>query len=455
MRLRKWTCLRVSLVVVGLMYHLAAQADDFAPRNTPENDLIARALAREGNGATQLAPLTQRVWSESELLRLTDSYNNPDTKAIRRLVLGAQSPPAQAAAGVVLLTAEEEPRMAWRAVGVLSVNRSADFVFSLDTTRSLFEQRPAMPWTHVLQLRFYTALGEWRIGQSPLRWGGGYSGAMLLSDTPPPLPYISYRKDWHLGRRLGTWHFGQIASVFEEGGSRRYVMARRLRRELTPRWEISMAEAFKANKLPDGLVALVLPYYVYQHLYTWSRYKGQDEWFNYLADVQLVYRFGDQKMYLDLLLDDLQAPRWLTRFRYTTPRKAGILLGYHRLLPRNARLTVEVAHTDGTGGGVYTFKDPRNAWRYRDAVLGHPVGTNRDMLWIRLDMPIDMQAYAAVEYVSTRMANASPEVPVGKQWVVYLYRLLANRYVAGVRFQHDESREGSSTRWLLQVGYLF
>jgi hypothetical protein len=427
-------------------------ADDIAPLNAPENDLVASVL----NGAVRLAPLTQRVWSENDLLRLSAQSDAAQATALRRLLLGQQASKAHSLSALAVLTAESEPRLAWRLYGVTSLGRDVDLVYVADTTRSLFERRPQMPWAYTAQLRAYTSLGEWRIGQSPIRWGGGYSGAMLLSDNPPPLFHVDYRTTWHLGRLLRTWRFEQLAAAFTEDGERRYLMARRLHRELSPQWEISLAEAFKASKLPYGMTAFILPFYLYQHIYTWQLYDRNDDWFNYMAEVQVQYRFNDQMFYFNLLLDDIQAPRWLTRFRYTTPRKSGVLVGYHVPLPGNGQFAVELAHTDGDpGGGVYSFKSPANRWVYRDAVLGHPVGTNRDMLWLRLDLPIASRTYLALEHVNTRRANASPEVPVGKTWKAHLHWLLHEGYSLGISWQQDISRDDHTDRWLLQVGRFF
>jgi hypothetical protein len=427
-------------------------AQDIAPLHAPENDLIASALS----GSVRLAPLTQRVWSEDDLLRLSAQSDNAPATAIRRLLLGQQAPKAHSLSALAVLTAESKPRLAWRLSGIYSLGRDADFVYVADTTRSLVEERPHMPWAHTAQLRLYTPLGEWRIGQSPIRWGGGYSGALLLSDNPPPLFHVDYRAKWHLGQLLRTWRFEQLAAIFTENGERRYLMARRLRRQLSPQWEISLAEAFKASKLPYSATAFILPFYLYQHIYTWQLYNRNDDWFNYMAELQVQYRSNDQKFYFHLLLDDIQAPRWLTRFRYTTPRKSGVLVGCHVPLPNNGQFAVELAHTDGDpGGGVYSFKSPANRWVYRDAVLGHPVGTNRDMLWLRLDLPIASRTYLALEHVNTRRANASPEVPVGKTWKAHLHWLLHEGYSLGISWQQDTTRDDHTDRWLLQVGRFF
>ncbi len=434
---------------IGLIV-LPMKADDITAVTAPENLLVLAGYA-EG-----LSLLSNRVWSTDDLLQMTDTLPVERRHPLRRLLLGNPEPEAKSIHGFAFLTAEDAPRLAWRIGGIASLSTEADFVFTLDTARSLYEQRPILSWIDTAQVRLYTSLGEWRIGQAPLRWGGGYSGAMLLSDTAPPLPHVSYQKDWHLGRWLGTWRFQQIVAMFEEDGSQRYVMARRLSRDLSNRWHLSFSEAFKSSKLPQGAAALVTPFYLYQYATMWWYYDGKDEWFNYLADIQLQYRFGQQQVYLELLLDDLQAPRWLTRFRYRTPRKSGVLLGYHHTFPHNARITIEIAHTDGNpGGGVYSYKDPRNRWRYRDSVLGHPVGTNRDMLWIRLDTPLGRRGYLAIEHANTRLANASPEVPVGREWTVYAYYLLDDALFAGVRLQRHENRDSTDTRWLLQVGQLF
>ncbi|MCS7310158.1 MAG: hypothetical protein NZ741_08055 [Armatimonadetes bacterium] len=433
-----------------------ASAGDIAPLHAPENDLAASILSRSMNGGLRLAPLTGRVWSYDQLRDVVSQDAGAAGDALRRLLGGGAQPRASALSGLALLSAEEQPRLAYRLSGLHSFGDRVDAMFVVDTTRSLYEQRPLLPWLHTAQLRLYTSWGEWRIGQAPVRWGGGYSGALLLSDHAPPMTHLSYRHRWHLGRRFGTWQFEQMAALFEEEGSRRYVMARRLSRDLSPRWHLSFAEAFKATKLPAGVAAPVLPFYFYQHRATWSYYNGRDEWFNYLAEVQLKYRWRGQTAYLNLLLDDIQAPRWLTRFRHQTPRKSGVLLGYHTPLARGGQLLVEIAHTDGDpGGGTYSFKIPENRWRYRDAVLGHPVGTNRDMLYARLDLPVAQQGYLAVEYVNTRMANASPEAHTGIAWNVHLCWMVGGEGTVGVRWQHDTTRDGEPSRWLVYVGKMF
>lgn len=429
---------------------------DVPPLNTPESDLIAPVLAQTTNSSLRLAPLTQRVWCEEELLRLSAHTNTPHAEAIRRLLGGGEQPEASALAGLVLLTSEDDPRLVYRLSGVHSLSPNVDAVLVLDTTRSFLEERPILPWVYTAQLRIYTSLGEWRIGQAPLRWGGSYSGAMLISDTAPPLFHLGYRKEWYLGKRLGTWRYEQIATLFDEDGSRRYVMARRLSRDLSPRWHLSLSEAFKASKLPDGAAALVMPFYLYQYITMWRYYHGEDEWFNYLADVQVQYRWRNQRIYLDLLLDDVQAPRWLTRFRHKTPRKSGVLIGYHTPIANGGQFIAEIAHTDGNpGGGTYTYKIPQNRWRYRDAVLGHPAGTNRDMLWLRLDLPLAQSGYLALEYTNSRLANATPEVPVGKAWEAHLYWLIGEDYTLGVCWQKNIIRDEQESRWLLGIGMVF
>jgi hypothetical protein len=442
----------VLFCVVAVWTLPPAWADDIAAINAPENDFAAQLM----EGAVKLAPLTHRVWSENDLLRLSANSDAAPAIAIRRLLLGQQAPEARSVSAFSLLTAENEPRLAWRLSGVYSVGRDADLVYVADTTRSFVEQRPQMPWLYAAQLRVYTPIGEWRIGQSPIRWGGGYSGALLLSDNPPPLLHVDYRAAWYLGRLLQTWRFEQMAAIFTENGERRYLMARRLRRELSPQWEISLAEAFKASKLPYGATAFILPFYLYQYIFTWQLYDRNDDWFNYMAEVQVKYRLGDQKLYFNLLLDDIQAPRWLTRFRYTTPRKSGFLVGYQVPLRNSGQLVVEVAHTDGDpGGGVYNYKNPANRWVYRNAVLGHPTGTNRDMLWLRLDLPLTDRTYLVVEHSNTRRANATPAVPVEKAWSVQLHWMLQKEYSLGVRWQQHIAHDQHTNRWILQLGRLF
>lgn len=431
-------------------------ADDIVPLNQPENDLVGRLLSQGEKQGLLLAPLSGRLWSREHLLQLAQKGNTREATALQRLLRGHDASSTSAISAIALLTAEEEPRFVYRVSGIQSFNDKVDVVFTADTTRSLYEQRPLMPWLYTAQLRLYTSLGEWRVGQAPLRWGGGYSGAMLLSDYAPPLPHLSYRQRWHFGRQLGTWQFEQVVTRFEEDGSPRYVMARRLSRKLSDRWSLSLSEAFKANKLPDAVLAVIAPFYLYQHVTTRRYYPNRDEWFNYLADIQVQYRWREQRAYLEILLDDLQAPRWLTRYRYTTPRKSGILVGYHTPLKGGGQLVVEVIHTDGDpGGGTYSYKIPENRWRYRDAVLGHPAGTNRDMLYLRLDHPLGGRGYLALEHVNARRANATPLVSAGQGWTLLLGGVLEEGYVIVLRWSYQRWGGEQLQRTLFQIGRQF
>jgi hypothetical protein len=114
-------------------------------------------------------------------------------------------------------------------------------------------------------------------------------------------------------------------SQFEQDGAQTWWGARRLERDFGAQWTLALAEAFKALQLPEGVVSQLVPYYLYQKWYSDSR-RGSG-WFNYLAEVGIVYKPDSQnRLYLFWLMDDLRAP---TAFGGSsiTPRKVATLIG--------------------------------------------------------------------------------------------------------------------------------
>jgi hypothetical protein len=240
-----------------------------------------------------------------------------------------------------------------------------------------------------------------RVGYSTLRWLGGYSGGMLVNDETPPVPHAAVQFPVRIPL-LGEWRFEQFLSQFEQDGAQTWWGARRLERDFGAQWTLALAEAFKALQLPEGVVSQLVPYYLYQKWYSDSR-RGSG-WFNYLAEVGIVYKPDSQnRLYLFWLMDDLRAP---TAFGGSTitPRKVATLIGARLHPAPNTRLIFELVRSDGTPtGGVYDSSGhaPRYAYSYKNLPMGHPIGANRIGFYARAEHESGRWLYA-VDYTTLR-----------------------------------------------------
>ena len=236
------------------------------------------------------------------------------------------------------------------------------------------------------RLTFRTGEGEWQFGRAPLRWAGGYSGGLLINDSTPPIAYGKVAFPLRIPL-VGEWRFEQFFAQTRQSGQTVWWGGRRFERELGRRWTLSLAEAFKALSLPDGALSQIAPYYAYQKwMSTAERGSG---WFNYLAEVGVQYRFGEQNcLYAFWLTDDMRAPDFWGGRGASTPRKTALLIGA-RLYPNPpTRVVLELVRTDGTrNGGVYgdSGHDPRYAYTLDGFPMGHPFGANQIGFYGRLD----------------------------------------------------------------------
>lgn len=250
------------------------------------------------------------------------------------------------------------------------------------------------------------------IGRGNLRWGSGLSGGLLVGDTTPPIHYFRFGFPLPLPL-LGNWQVEQFYSEIRENGRRHWWLGRRAWRPLGLRWSLTLNEAAKALKLPNGVLTQFLPLYLYQY---WMQSQvGHSGWFNYLAEIGLQYHGSQgEKAYLFVLADDLQAPNFLRRRRTVTPRKLGLLIGgqwQNWLLP-GSRWVLEALYTDGTeDGGTYgaAGHEADYAYFYKGLPMGHPIGTNRRGLYARVEWG-NARWWFALEGWST--APTTQQIPV-------------------------------------------
>ncbi|MFN3689840.1 MAG: hypothetical protein ACK4UU_02815 [Fimbriimonadales bacterium] len=304
------------------------------------------------------------------------------------------------------------------------------------------------------QLAVQTGEWRWYLGYGTLRWLGGYSGGLLVNDEMPAVPYARVQFPLRLPI-LGEWRFEQFLSQFEQDGAPTWWSARRFERDLDAQWTLALSEAFKALELPGAAVSQIVPYYLYQKWY--SKAPRGSGWFNYLAEVGIVYKPDDaNRLYLFWLIDDMRAPSALGGAPIT-PRKVATLLGARLHPTPTTRLILEVARSDGTPtGGVYDNSNhPRRyAYYYHDLPMGHPIGANRIGVYARAEYENGRWLYA-LDYTHLRRFHEYRPGVRGSILELILGYQIAERGLLTLHYRASRLRDSGApdTRagWYLQA----
>ncbi|MBC8134320.1 MAG: hypothetical protein H8F28_00345 [Fibrella sp.] len=364
-----------------------------------------------------------------------------------------------------------------------------------DEWNALRPLRDDFPPVETLFVRYNTPAIDITIGRQPLRWGPGFSGAMVLGDDAPSIPQIRFEKGFFLpgslGRRTGRLYFTQFAGqVFEDEipgvdsvatGTRRFIFGRRIETAGDRgAWKLSLAESFKSTRLPGAGWAFVLPFYAYQNAFTDEPNNDEQRpfgfitggktypntlWFNYLIDAQVSYRAipdRDLTVYTDFLVDDIQAPKGLQGGMISTPRKVGFLLGGYCPRLDNAGkygLRLEFSTIDpDTFGSV----SAPVAYAIEGAPLGYPGGGNTRLFFGRFDTRVSEKAKAAAEIAVRRKDDKNRPGLSGNRFSLYGSYNLNRAAFLGARLDHvtgdirlPNVSTQEETRGEVSIGYGF
>ena len=267
------------------------------------------------------------------------------------------------------------------------------------------------------------------VGELRQRWGSGYRGDLLLSDTAPARPTLQVEMPFSLGRTLGDYRFTQLLSIYRNSGHTIYGGDRRLEHPIGDRTTLSVEEAYTSTEFGKAPLQ-VLPYYAYQKAYLGNN--REPLVFNYNLNFGLTVTprgpGTTRRFYTQFYIDDLQAPKGLG-VGNKTPRKIGYLLGYADVFARSGTdVALEFTHTDRE---VYTRLPPGSpalASFRADLPLGSPVGPNGNEVFLRLGQRLTPRLDFSFEARDRRRAAADfPAVRASALDLALAYRLGASQ----------------------------
>ena len=272
------------------------------------------------------------------------------------------------------------------------------------------------------------------VGKMPVRWGPGYSGALLIGDEGPSIPQLKLDKTFLLpglvGKKVGRIRFDEFAGAFFEQsdptalpgatGPRRYLTGKRLVLGGGP-WSFTVAEAMKSTRLPDPEWTFILPLYFYQndwtegrkhHYFPWlaTTHEPNTYWKNYQGDAAIGYaadRRSGLNVYTDVMFDDIKALPGMGS-GFNTPQKLGAQFGIAapHLGGEKGKFGARVEYTT-IDPGTYTNESPPATWTINGAPLGYTAGPNARVLFARVDATVSSKIKIALDG-ETRRPKGQP-----------------------------------------------
>jgi len=429
------------------------------------------------------------------VLRVLEIKFGQELEIIRRKPARGYLTGKGAIAGSLKLRGLTDPEAGYasaRFTGVYPVGRDGFAAVQIGSWRDEFYSdsgaRKGFPPIETAMVRVNSRFLDFTVGKMPLRWGPGFVSPLLVSDESPSVPMIQVEKGFRLpgrlGARIGPLYFTQFAAQFYEGddpaavfnarGTDRYFFGRRIETNGTGRASFSLAESFKATRLPDAQWAVLLPFYTYQN--DWQDIPGDDNprwfkflstqsypntnWMNYMVDANGSYRLDNKgtTIYADFLIDDIKAPKGLGIANASTRRKLGGQLGaYLPNLGSGGRYALRLEFTT-LDRGVYSSVSGPIAWSQNGLPLGYPLGGDANVAFGRLDAALSAKTKIALEgTVRRRKDSADAASPKYDRLAFFgTYNLQRNAFI-GARVEHTRlqfpgASSDNRTRFELNVG---
>ena len=273
------------------------------------------------------------------------------------------------------------------------------------------------------------------VGVKSRRWGPGYAGDLMFSDSAPARPGIELNVPIWLGHVLKLYRFTQIQETYKNLDKTVYVGMRRLEHPLDHHWDLDLQESYSATKFRSPAI-LFMPYYAYQKAFIANHQEPNE--FNYQVNGGLTYKTGGDNdgndVYLQFLIDDIQSPDSIS-LGNKVKRKVGYLVGLDQTFPASGTsVAAEYARTDpGTYSKTAAGREPLS-WFVSDLPIGHPIGSNGQEVFGRLGQRLSSRLDLALTGTVRRRIDSSFPAPNDTLVTAALaYHVNANQSV-GVRF---------------------
>lgn len=312
------------------------------------------------------------------------------------------------------LTFSYHPQPRW---GVLVQLRHRDLLPLLEARK--------VPSLEVATVRGFIGTTVWELGRNYYRWGPGFWGTSLLSDSGYPLDGLCASFNLKLPL-IGRWRVKQLIAYLHGDRAGRFFLVRRWERRLGQNWTVGGTEVNLSRPFPP-------PTYFFLPIYPASRLAVKTKWRKESTDQVLVnadvtWRSKTMTLYGVALADDLR----LRKTDEQITRKLGWIFGGQWETDKWT-LGAEYASFNRL---TYTHTLPVLEYSYHGIGLGYPTGPDSRLIsvWGRWQILPRWQVIGVLarSYLERRTTGDKERYwAVGLQWAVNPQMLLALHWTKG------------------------
>ncbi|GBC99548.1 hypothetical protein HRbin17_02074 [bacterium HR17] len=238
----------------------------------------------------------------------------------------------------------------------------------------LTDTRP-VPTLEIATVRGFIGSTVWEFGRNYHRWGPGFWGTPLLSDTGYPLDGVTVSLRLKLPL-VGRWRVRQLMAYLHGDRDGRFLLVRRWEKPLGTAWHIGFTECNISRSFPPP-TTVFLPFYPASRLAVRAgwRTEGTDQ---VIVNGDVQWRQAAWTLYGAVVVDDIRLP---FSKKIEVQQKLGWIFGAQWERPRWT-LGAEFAHFDQF---TYTHTRPVNFYDYHGIGLGYPTGPDSRLfsVWLR------------------------------------------------------------------------